>query len=66
MVDRGLEPATLGPLDSKSNALSTALPRWICEVGFKHCTVLRYSIATKLHVTAEPRSRPLASSMYFY
>ena len=33
------------PLDFKSNALSTALPRKICEVGFKHCTVHRYSIA---------------------
>ena len=32
------------PLDFKSNALPTALPRKICEVGFKHCTVPRYSI----------------------
>ena len=54
------------PLDSKSNALSTALPRKICEVGFKHCTVHRYSIATMLHVAAKPRGRPVASSMYFY
>ena len=38
------------PLDSKTNGLPTALPRKICEVGFKHCTVHRYSIATKLHV----------------
>ena len=29
-----------------------ALPRKICEVGFKHCTVHRYSIATMLHVIA--------------
>ena len=52
MVHRGLEPATLGPLDSKSNALSTTLPREICEAGFKHCSVHRYSIATMLHVIA--------------
>ena len=36
------------------------------ELGFKHCTVHRYSIATMLHVTAEPRGRQDASSMYFY
>ena len=52
LAHRGLEPATFRPLDSKSNALPTALPRKICDVGFKHCTVRRYSIATKLHVIA--------------
>ena len=51
MTHRGLEPAQQ-PLDSKSNALPTALPRKICEVEFKHCTVHRYSIATMLHVIA--------------
>ena len=29
-----------------------------------YCTVLY--IATMLHLTAEPRGRPVASSMYFY
>ena len=29
-------------------------------------TVLYIAIVTMLHVTAEPRSRPVASSMYFY
>ena len=28
--------------------------------------IQRYSITTMLHVTAEPRGRPVASSMYFY
>ena len=37
------------------------------EVGFKQLLyVQRYSIATMLHVTAEPRGRPVASSVYFY
>ena len=35
-------------------------------MGFKHCAVHRYSIATMLHVTAEPRGKPVASSMYFF
>ena len=35
-----------------SNALPTVLPRKICEVGFKHSTIHRYSIATMLHVIA--------------
>ena len=60
MAHRGLEPAE--SFDSKSNALSTALPRKICELGFKHCTVYRYSIATMLHVTAEPRGRQVKTS----
>ena len=34
--------------------------------GILTVTVQRYSIATMLHVTAEPRGRPVASSMYFY
>ena len=34
------------------NALPTALPRKICKVGFKHCTVHRYSKSTMLHVIA--------------
>ena len=37
------------PLDSKSNALPTALYRKICEVRFKTVTVQRYSIATLHH-----------------
>ena len=45
MKNSGISWATFG---HKSNALSTALPRKICEVGFKHCTVNRYSIATIL------------------
>ena len=37
------------------------------KAGFKQLMhVQRYSIATMLHVTAEPRGRPFASSMYFY
>ena len=52
------------PLDSKTDALPTALPRKIYEVGFKQLLhVQRYSIATVLHVTAEPRGRPVASSI---
>ena len=35
-------------IDSKSNALSTALSRKICELGFKHCTVHRYSTCIAL------------------
>ena len=34
--------------------------------NFFPCTVHRDSIATMLHVTAEPRGRPVASSMYFF
>ena len=60
MAHRGREPATFV---FQVHALSTALPRKIYEVGFKHCTVHRYSIATMLHVTAEPRGRPVASIM---
>ena len=48
--------STQQPLDSKSNALPTALPRKICEVRFKTVSVNRYSIATMLHVTAQNRA----------
>ena len=41
---------SLATLDSKSNALSTTLTWEICEVGFKHWSVHRYSIATMFHV----------------
>ena len=52
------------PLNSKSNALPTELPREICGVGFKRFITVLY-IATMLHLTAEPCGRPVASSMYF-
>ena len=48
----GARTSNLRSFDSKSYTLSTALLRKICEVGFKHCTVDRYSITTMLHVTA--------------
>ena len=47
------------PLDYKPNVLPTELRREVFEV---YCTVLY--IATMLHLTAEPRGRPVASSMY--
>ena len=53
------------PLDSKPNALPTELRRGICGVGFKLLLCSALYIATMLHLTAEPRGRPVASSMYF-
>ena len=54
------------PLDSKPNALPTEL-RWeICGVRYKLLlfSAIYITVATMLHLTAEPRGRPVQSSMY--
>ena len=44
--------------------LPTELPRDIFRVGFKQLLYVALYIDTMLQLTAEPRGRPVASSMY--